>query len=433
MRKISKIDSIKALSYTPFRRILIGASISNVGTWVETVTVGIYMQTKTHQAFFVAAAMAVGFLPQALIGFITGSVTDRFSRKKILVIDNVLACLLALILAFAVANDFANAYFVIAVIFFAGVLNAFSFPAWQAFISDIVPKDKVPGSLTLMQAQWNLGRIIGPAIAALFVAGNHYSLALTFNSFSFVVVIGMLLLVKQKHHQPHSSIFLSKSQLLQDDISLMGGWKFVLSDASRLKKPYLAFAITVFWASPLIALFPNVADEVFKYKNLGTALFTTFQGIGAVAVTIFMTTLNMKFGPTRTQQTFLLTLPLVLIGFGLSPNLILATPIVLFFGITYNGTISSSLLCALLATPNKLKGRMTAVYMTTLGLLFPVSSILQSLFVELLGARTVFITSGFILFTILFSIGVMRDTYQLPDTYEEDTEPDIGVVQGELP
>lgn len=417
------VDSLKALSYKPYRRLFIGAVTSNIGTWVETVTIGIYMQTTTGKATYVAGAMAAGYIPQALMGLFSGSIADRLPRRNILIFTNLCAAAIATFLSFSVAKEFATPLLVISMIFLTGFLNAVSFPTWQAFFSDIVPKENVAGALSLMFAQWNLGRIVGPAIAAIFVAGGHYAAALAANALSFLLVVLMLILVRDHHYQEHA---IQRKSLSKEPVkgSLTAGWKFILSKNSHMRTPYFVYAITIFWASPFIALIPNVADEVFKYKNLGTALFTTSQGIGAVIVSVFMTTLHLKFGQTRTQQAFLLTLPFVMIGFGLSPNLIVASPITLFFGLTYLGTLTSVTLATQLAAPPELKGRVSAAFMATLGFLFPLSSIIQSFFVEHFGARKLFVATGIVLFILLIGIGALKKSYRLPEPYDKPPKMD---------
>ena len=162
------------------------------------------MQAKTQNATFVAATLAAGFIPQALMGLFSGSIADRLPRKKILIFTNACAAIIACFLSFAVLKDFASPALVIGLIFMTGFLNAIAFPTWQGFLSDIVPHDKVPGALSLMFAQWNLGRIIGPAIAAIFVSGGHYSTALFINALSFILVVVMISLVRDHHYQDHA-------------------------------------------------------------------------------------------------------------------------------------------------------------------------------------------------------------------------------------
>lgn len=413
--------SFEALSYRPYRRIFLGSIVSNVGTWIETVTIGIYMQTITKNATFVAAAMVAGYLPQALMALFAGPLADRLERRKILIFTNTCAALIACVLTYLVASQLGSPNLVIFLIFLTGFLNALSFPAWQGFLSDIMPKDKVSGALSLMFAQWNLGRILGPAIAAIFVSRGHYAQALGLNAASFFLVVLMVSLVRESHFQIPKHERKYKQSKSKMEIFL-GGWQYIFSVQSNMRKSFLAYCLVVFFASPFIALIPNVADEVFGKKNIGTSLITTAQGIGAVIVSVMLTSFHEKYGTTRTQQSFFIGLPFVLIAFGLSPNLFFATPIALFFGVTYLGTLTSATLSSQLAAPPYLKGRISAAFMATLGLLFPLSALIQSVIVEMFGARILFISTGISLMFLLIAFGAFSKSYRLPPEYEDNTK-----------
>jgi len=419
---VKSIDSLNSLAYKPFRRLFFGATISNIGTWIETVVIGIFMQEQTKDARIVATALAAGYLPQALIGLFSGPLIDRFSRKKIVIACNSSSVVIAGLLAASVELEFATPTLVISLVFLAGFIHAISFPAWQTLINDVVPKEKVAGALTLMFAQWNLGRIIGPAIAALLLAGNHYTIALSLNAFSFIVVIFMVSLLRQKDFQNTTTVNKSEETFRQ---TFLEGWKYILSPKYGVRKGFIVYILILLWASPFIALIPNVADSVFNNKNLGTSLFTTSQGIGAVLISITMTTFYAKLTATRVQQILLFILPFILIGFGLAPNLLLATPFALLFGIAYVGALTSTPVTAQLAANHEMKGRVAAGFSSTLGLLFTIASILQGFLAQQFGARVLFVSTGIGLAISSILVGAFSKSYSLPKSQEPDGEADF--------
>lgn len=383
------------------------------------------MEEQTRDARIVALALAVGYLPQALIGLFSGAIVDRFPKKNILILTNSIATLIAACLAIGVHNGFATPTYVITLVFFAGFLNAISFPTWQSILSEIVPKDKASSALTLMFAQWNLGRIVGPAIAALLLAGNHYTIALSINALSFLVVILMMALLKEKDFKNKHPLTTAHETFGK---TFLDGWKYVFSKTSGMRPSFFVYSMVLIWASPFISLIPNVADEVFHYKNLGTSLFTTFQGVGAVLISVIMTTLHVKYGSTRTQQVLVFCIPFVLIGYGLSPNLFVATPFTFLFGFTYVGALTSTTVAAQLAVAPAMKGRIAAALMSAMGLLFPVSSLIQGFFAEHFGTSTLFVCTGIGLAISSLLIGVFKPSYSLPKRYDDRPEP---IVAGE--
>ena len=74
----------------------------------------------------------------------------------------------------------------------AGCANAIGFPAYQAMLPDLVPREDVPGAVALSSAQWNLGRVIGPALAGLVIGLGGYELAFLINTLSFFAVFAVV-------------------------------------------------------------------------------------------------------------------------------------------------------------------------------------------------------------------------------------------------
>ena len=78
--------TLAPLRHPPFRRFWIGAALSNIGTWMETVALGYYVADQTRLAVWSAVIAAAGFVPIAVIGPIGGALADRRSRKVILLV-----------------------------------------------------------------------------------------------------------------------------------------------------------------------------------------------------------------------------------------------------------------------------------------------------------------------------------------------------------
>ncbi len=418
---MKKVDSLAALSYRPFARLFFGATISNIGTWIETVAVGIYLQSTTADARYVAIGAAAAYLPHALMGLFSGAMADRFSRQKILIINNLCAALIAGFLAFSIIADFATPLIVISCVFVTGFINAISFPAWQAFLADIVPNDKVPGALTLMMAQWNAGRIVGPVFAAILLINENYALAFFANAATFIFVSIMLMLIRPHHYQRDIHLFTEKVTGVKNLI--FGGWIYIFSEKSGLRKPFIVFSIFIVFASPFIALVPNTAEELFNNRNLGTSLLTTAQGIGAVLIALFITTFQKKYSRTAIQKLTLLGLPISLLILALSPNLIFGFIAAFIFGVCYAGAITSITVVAQMSTPPQLKGRVAASFMSSIGLIFPIASVIAGTIVNNIGPQNYFLASSIALIAFLSALGTFSTSYKLPNEYAGDQSP----------
>ncbi|MTA14238.1 MAG: MFS transporter, partial [Actinobacteria bacterium] len=193
-----------AASLAPFRSrdfaiMWIGALVSNVGTWMETVALGYYVADTTGKASWSAVVAAAGFVPGAIVGPIGSAMADRLRRRRVLIVTNAVAGLIAAVLAVWVGTGDATPAGLALLAFVAGAVVMFGFPSFQVSLPDLVPRDQLVAAVGLSNAQWNLGRIIGPALAALAIAAGGIELALWCNAVSFLAVIGAVLLVRLPH------------------------------------------------------------------------------------------------------------------------------------------------------------------------------------------------------------------------------------------
>jgi len=162
-------SDMSSASLAPFRSrkftfMWIGAMLSNIGTWMETVGLTYYVAHTTHKASSSALVAAAGFLPNGVLGPIGSAMADRWSRRGMLIVGNALAAIIAAVLAVWVGGGSATPVGIAALSFVAGCVGAFTFPSFQSVLPDLVPRDDLVAAVGLSNAQWNLGRIIGPAL-----------------------------------------------------------------------------------------------------------------------------------------------------------------------------------------------------------------------------------------------------------------------------
>jgi len=153
-------------SFAPFRHrrfamLWAGAFVSNIGTWMETVGVGILVTTDTGQAGWAGLVAAAGFVPSGILGPIGGALADRVPRRRLLLTTTAVQTLLAALLTFLAATGAATPVVVTLIVLGTGCANALGFPAYQAMMPDLVRRDELPSAVALGAAQWNLGRVIG--------------------------------------------------------------------------------------------------------------------------------------------------------------------------------------------------------------------------------------------------------------------------------
>ena len=150
------------------------------------------------------------------------------------------------------------------IVFGNGICAGLGFPAFQAILPDLVPVEDLPGAIALSSAQYNLGRVVGPALAGVVIAVGGYAWAEAVNAFSFFAVIAVLLtltLPKPGEHARDEKIFRS----------IVDGFRFVRREPG-LRINAAAMCLNTFLAAPFIALVPAMAEEVLHNGGAGTSI-----------------------------------------------------------------------------------------------------------------------------------------------------------------
>ncbi|MGZ4190805.1 MAG: MFS transporter [Actinomycetota bacterium] len=374
-----RFDALAPLRHAPYARLWTGAFVSNIGTWMETLALGLYVQKVTHQAAWTGTIAAAAFVPIAFFGPIGGALADRFPRKFLLMATTFVQMALATLLTvlFAVGNPSPLALTVI--VFGNGVCAGLGFPAFQAILPDLVPVEDLPGAIALSSAQYNLGRVVGPALAGVVISVGGYAWAEGVNALSFFAVIAVLLtltLPKPGEHARDEKIFRS----------IVHGFQFVRREPG-LRVNATAMCLNTFLAAPFIALVPAMAVDVLDNHGLGTAILITAQGIGAVTMALMLGALVLRFGARRLLVGLMVSLPFALTAYAFAPILLVSAFTIFFVGALYLGALSTFSTVAQLRAPVAIRGRVLAVNTMILGSLYPLGAVVQGKIADSIGLR----------------------------------------------
>ena len=193
-----------SLSIRNYRIYALGAIVSNVGTWMGRVAQDWVVLTELtdHSASALGIVTGLQFLPMLLLAPWTGAVVDRFPKRALLLLTQAVLGLTALVGGVLVVTGAAQLWHFYLLALMTGVATAFDNPARQTFVSEMVPRERLSNAVALNSASFNLGRLIGPAVAGLVIAGIGSGQALLVNSLSFVTVIVALLALRASELTP---------------------------------------------------------------------------------------------------------------------------------------------------------------------------------------------------------------------------------------
>ena len=175
-----------------------GALVSNIGTWMGRVGQDWLVLTVLTAGSATALGVVTGlqFLPFLLLAPWAGLIADRFPKRRTLLLTQSMLAVSSLLLGVLAVTGIAELWHVYLIALLQGITTAIDNPTRQAFVSEMVPNDKLANAVSLNSASFNLGRLIGPGVTGLVIAAWGTGQALLLNTVTFVFVIVALLLLR---------------------------------------------------------------------------------------------------------------------------------------------------------------------------------------------------------------------------------------------
>ena len=182
-----------ALTSRSYRIYLGGQSLANTGTWMQSIAQDWLIYDLTRSSVSVGVTMALQFLPILALGLHTGAVADRLPKRRILLTTQTLNAVATAALAAITLSGAVRAADVYAFALLSGLIFAFDAPARQAFVSEVVPPGRLQAAIALNAAVFQATRLVGPALAALLIAGAGTGWVFAVNAACYAgPVIGLL-------------------------------------------------------------------------------------------------------------------------------------------------------------------------------------------------------------------------------------------------
>jgi MFS family permease len=395
------VSPFRPFRHRAFAIIWTGSFVSNIGTWMETVAIGVYVTQATGQAAWTGTVAALTYVPTVLLGPFGGALADRFDRRRFLVGVTLFQTLLAVLLTVLAATGQLSVPAVATIVLLAGCAFAVAMPAVQAMTPDLVGTDDLLGAMSLGAAQFNLGRVVGPALAGLVITAGGLAWAFGFNVVSFGAVLVALALVRVP---PLARADGKPARVLR---TIAEGVVAARRDLG-IRTALLLLLATTFLVSPFIGLVPAVAIKVFGRGASGTSALVTAQGIGAVCAALAAAPLAARLGRRRVLVLALLLVGPAAVLYGLAPTFPLAVIAIALLGFVYLAVLSGTSTVCQLRAPRELRARIASLFMLGVGGGHALGLVVQGWLGDQVGLPAVTAVTGLLLAGIVLAVRLAR-------------------------
>ncbi|HZS04546.1 MAG TPA: MFS transporter [Blastocatellia bacterium] len=363
----------RAFSYRDFRLLWFGACTSSVGTWVQQTAQNWMVLTLTNHPSYLGLNDFLSTIPFLVFSLLGGVVADRIDRRRILLTSQYLQLTFALTLALLTWFEVISIWHILTLSLLTGCVQAFGGPAYQALVPTLVARKDLANAIALNSIQFNLARVIGPAIAGVTFALYGAAVCFGLNGLSFVAVI-IALSILSIRHIPRTGTSDIRSEM-RSGLAFVGKQKVLRS------LTVLAFAAS-FFGFQLATFLPVFAKDVFKVGPGGYSTLLTTSGAGAVVGALIAAWMGDVKHKGRNALLMQFMFGVVMVAFTFTTSIWQAYPLVFLSGmfmLTIFAMISS--LVQLLVS-DEMRGRVMSIYMVAFRGGMPLGSLITGKLIE---------------------------------------------------
>lgn len=385
-----------ALQHRDFRFLWIGTFASNIGSWMQKVaTAWLIYQITNSTAWLGIDAFAAG-MPTVLLLPWGGVWADRLNRRSLLIWTNVLAALLAFVLAALVFSGRLQVWHIVAVSAFSGVIQSLMVPASTSLLPQLVGEKDTANAIALNSLQFNLSRVIGPAVGgiAFFHLGASWSFFL--NGLSFLVLVVALAFISKL--PPVDAVSESVSS------NLRGGLRFVRQQRNIFTLLILV-VVAALLSAPMISMMPALTKTVLHRDARTYSLLLSTFGVGAVVAAAVVALMSSRGAQPWLSLPSLVIFGICEIAVGFQLPLGVTVVLVAIAGFTFISTMIRLGTAILQGSPDEYRGRVTSFQSLGFRAAQPLGSLLAGFLAHGLGVRVAFWTLGALMIAASVIVG----------------------------
>jgi MFS family permease len=366
-----------ALRHQVFRRVFVGAFLSNIGSWMQNVILGALAYELTHSATFVGVLLFAQLGPLLLFSLVGGLLADVFDRRRLLIVVSFTQLALSVLLAWVARGDDPSRLWLVVITFGIGMGQAVFGPTYSALLPVLVGREDLAGAISLNSAQMNGSRVIGPAIAGLMEAQFGASTVFLVNAASYLLVIWALYTVELPPpvHNPDE-----EGQGLR---RLLSGFGAAREDPVVGRSLVIVFSFSLL-SLPFIGQLPTLADRNLHIEptSIQYGLLYTCFGAGAMVGALSIGTVLADRSMGRIVRVGLVFFAGFLAVFAWLRDIGPAYAVVVLVGLAYFAVITSLSTVLQERLDDHNRGRVMALWIMGFGGTVPIGNLIAGPIIE---------------------------------------------------
>ncbi len=387
MQKSALGQSLRLLRTRRFGTFWFASLLSNIGTWAQQVAQPWLLLSLGASSFLIGLdAFALG-APVWLLTLMGGVLADRADRRRVIALFQSIQMLCPTLLVVLLLGDTVQPWLVIALSLVIGITDALAMPSFQSIVPSIVEHQQITAGLALNSTQFNLSRILGPALAGILIASVGAVGCFALSAASYVPFIAVALWILPR---PGTVPVAGKSTELKP---LLAGIREVVRQP-ELSGALLTVLATSMLCGPLITFCPVIVKDVLhgdaSHFSLAIGAFGAGGLLGAIGLLAVAPDRDLRRVSTRFASAYgVIVAPAALSpwSWGLPVLLMLA-------GVSMNVSNTSANSFLQVEANPRLRGQTVSLYMLAMRGGLSLGSLLTGVAVGLIGVRYALVING---------------------------------------
>jgi MFS family permease len=346
-----------AFRYPNFRYYIAARILVTGSSEMQAVAVGWQVYALTHRPLDLGLVGLAQFLPGILLFLVAGHTADRVPRKRILQTCYAGFSVASLLLLTFTLRGLNSAYPIYIALLLNGVVRAFNMPAAQAFVPLLVSEEHFPNAVAWNSSAFEVATIAGPMLGGLLygVVGSPVPVY-AFAAVAYLVALSGISMIRVK---------AAARRAERTAGAVLEGFRYI--GKNRLILGAISLDLFAVLLGGAVALLPVYAREILKIGAFGLGILRSAPGVGAVITAVAVAHWPLRRRAGAAMLWCVLGFGVFTVVFGLSRNLALSLVALVLVGATDMISVIIRQTLIQLATPDHMRGRVSAVNMVFVG------------------------------------------------------------------
>jgi len=405
--KVDENGNWRSFRHRNFRILFPANALSNIGTWAQRVAQDwLVLELTDNNGFYLGLVTAIQFAPVLLFSLQGGAMADRIDKRKLLIGTNIVAALACYALGILVVAEVIQLWHVFVCAAILGISSALDAPIRQSFTAEIVGHSDVANAVSLNSANFNAGRLVGPALSGFLIARFSTGPSFLINATTYLFVILSLLFMRS------SDFFIQKKE------ETLGTIRKGLRYAKARPDLYVVMALVFFAAT--FGLNFQIFNALMASKEFGKGpaefgLLGTYIAVGSLSGALLSARLE-RFRNAKLVIKLGVWFSIVVIVLSVMPTYTWYSLWLPICGISALTMLISANSYVQVNSDPAVRGRVMGIYLLVFMGGTPLGSMLIGYLTETLGTReTIVMCGGFSLLMCVLIWFFFNDKVERPD------------------